>query len=179
MSEQIDSKQEQSMEEILQSIKRIIADDEIAENSSEKKYAEVRLNGVESDVLELTELVEALPVEPVVQDVLNAIDAKLEVAPPPTPPAAKHEDILDNIDSLISNEAAAATSNALHNFKAMQHNAATPQMPQPSLNFRGGTTIEDLVIEALKPELRDWLNANLPSMVERMVAAEIKKIAGN
>lgn len=171
MSEQQDSKQDESMEEILKSIKRIIADDEVGENVSEKKSAEVRPSGVESTILELTELVQT---ESVGADVLSAIDSKLEVAPP-----ANHKDILDNIDSLISNEAATATSNALHNFKHMQHNMELPQIPQASLGFRSGTTIEDLVIEALKPELRDWLNANLPSMVERMVAAEIKKIAGN
>ena len=174
MSEQQDSKQDESMEEILKSIKRIIADDEVGENVSEKKSAEVRPSGVESTILELTELVQT---EPVSADVLNAIDAKLEVAPPAAP--ANHKDILDNIDSLISSEAATATSNALHNFKHMQHHMELPQIPQASLGFRSGTTIEDLVIEALKPELRDWLNANLPSMVERMVAAEIKKIAGN
>jgi cell pole-organizing protein PopZ len=174
MSEQQDSKQDESMEEILKSIKRIIADDEAVENVSEKKSAEVRPSGLESTILELTELVQT---ESVGADVLSAIDAKLEVATPATP--ANHKDILDNIDSLISSEAATATSNALHNFKHMQHNMELPQIPQAPLGFRSGTTIEDLVIEALKPELRDWLNANLPSMVERMVAAEIKKIAGN
>jgi cell pole-organizing protein PopZ len=34
------------------------------------------------------------------------------------------------------------------------------------------------VADLLKPALREWLDQNLPAMVERMVAAEIAKIVG-
>ena len=39
-------------------------------------------------------------------------------------------------------------------------------------------TLEDLVKEMLRPMLKDWLDANLPGMVERLVRAEIDRIAG-
>lgn len=38
-------------------------------------------------------------------------------------------------------------------------------------------TLEELVGELLKPMLKDWLDANLPSMVEEMVREEIERVA--
>jgi cell pole-organizing protein PopZ len=40
----------------------------------------------------------------------------------------------------------------------------------------GSETLEGLVREMLRPMLRDWLDANLPAMVETMVAREIERI---
>ena len=38
-------------------------------------------------------------------------------------------------------------------------------------------TLEDLVKEMLKPMLKTWLDDNLPAMVERLVRAEIERVA--
>lgn len=38
-------------------------------------------------------------------------------------------------------------------------------------------TLEDLVKDLLRPMLKDWLDENLPSMVERMVRQEIERIS--
>ena len=40
-----------------------------------------------------------------------------------------------------------------------------------------GNTLEDLVREMLKPMLKDWLDQNLPPIVERMVAKEIARLS--
>ena len=40
----------------------------------------------------------------------------------------------------------------------------------------GSDTLEGMVREMLRPMLRDWLDANLPPMVETMVAREIERI---
>jgi hypothetical protein len=42
----------------------------------------------------------------------------------------------------------------------------------------GAKTLEELVKDLLRPMLKDWLDRNLPSLVERLVAREIAKIAG-
>lgn len=42
----------------------------------------------------------------------------------------------------------------------------------------GAKTLEDVVKELLRPMLKDWLDRNLPPLVERLVAREIAKIAG-
>lgn len=41
---------------------------------------------------------------------------------------------------------------------------------------RPGLTIEDIVREEIKPVLKSWLDANLPSLVERVVRAEINRV---
>ena len=38
-------------------------------------------------------------------------------------------------------------------------------------------TLEDIVREALRPMLKSWLDENLPRVVERMVQAEVERVA--
>ena len=38
-------------------------------------------------------------------------------------------------------------------------------------------TLEDLVKEMLRPMLKNWLDDNLPSLVERLVRAEIERVS--
>ncbi|MFG1428455.1 DUF2497 domain-containing protein [Roseixanthobacter glucoisosaccharinicivorans] len=38
-------------------------------------------------------------------------------------------------------------------------------------------TVEDLVKEILRPMLKEWLDANLPDIVERLVRAEIERVS--
>jgi hypothetical protein len=45
------------------------------------------------------------------------------------------------------------------------------RMPSPSL------TVEDLMKEMLRPMLKAWLDENLPGLVERLVQAEIQRVA--
>ena len=47
---------------------------------------------------------------------------------------------------------------------------------EPSAPFRSGETVEDLVTEMLKPMMKEWLDNNLPKLVEDVVQREIKKI---
>jgi uncharacterized protein len=42
----------------------------------------------------------------------------------------------------------------------------------------GNDTLEGLVREMLKPLLREWLDAHLPAVVERIVAQEVARISG-
>ena len=42
----------------------------------------------------------------------------------------------------------------------------------------GSDSLEGLVREMLKPMLSEWLDANLPRLVEEMVAREIARITG-
>jgi cell pole-organizing protein PopZ len=40
-------------------------------------------------------------------------------------------------------------------------------------------TLQDLVCEILRPMLKSWLDDNLPTVVERLVLAEIEQIVGS
>ncbi|ODT01073.1 MAG: hypothetical protein ABS49_02750 [Erythrobacter sp. SCN 62-14] len=67
--------------------------------------------------------------------------------------------------------------------EAMQENLAALAMlaepgARPQIVRSGETSLEGLTRELLRPMLAEWLDQNLPAMVERMVQAEIARIAG-
>jgi uncharacterized protein len=43
---------------------------------------------------------------------------------------------------------------------------------------RGGPSIEDVVREEVRPLLKEWLDAHLPGLVERLVRSEIERVLG-
>ena len=70
-----------------------------------------------------------------------------------------------------------AASNAMRdNLAALAMMATPPAAPQ--IVRSGETSLEGLAREMLRPVLAEWLDANLPAMVEKMVQAEISRIAG-
>lgn len=40
----------------------------------------------------------------------------------------------------------------------------------------GGPTLEDMVRDEIRPLLKEWLDANLPALVERVVRSEIERV---
>lgn len=54
---------------------------------------------------------------------------------------------------------------------------AEPGVP-PQIVRSGETSLEGMARELLRPALAEWLDKNLPQMVERMVASEIARIVG-
>jgi hypothetical protein len=75
----------------------------------------------------------------------------------------------DNGESLISEPTQAAASTSLSEI-------ARAALTQRALAIGDGRTLEDLVREALRPELKIWLDTHLASMVDRIVREEIKKM---
>lgn len=65
---------------------------------------------------------------------------------------------------LISNATSAAVDSA---FNALAQ----------TVLVQNARTLEDLVREMLRPMLKTWLDDNLPSMVERLVRAEIERVS--
>lgn len=66
---------------------------------------------------------------------------------------------------------------------AMQENLAALAMlaeppARPQIVRQGETSLEGLTRELLRPMLAEWLEANLPAMVENLVQAEIARIVG-
>jgi uncharacterized protein len=230
MSQAAAKAQEPSMEEILASIRRIIADDEGAKPASPShpaateptatpatpsraavagagavaaavgEPAPMSQNDVDAvlagfdrssayptppastpagdprDVLELTAAMEAhteFPASPpfgAVEAVSDAVFAKAEPDPGPgrAPPRAAaslrsqfHE---AEEQPLLSNRATAAVATA---FGSLAHTVL-------SQNAR---TLDDLVQEMLRPMLKSWLDDNLPTIVERLVRAEIERVS--
>jgi uncharacterized protein len=69
-----------------------------------------------------------------------------------------------DMSALLSNQASNSISSA---FGSLAHTVL-------SQNAR---TVDDLVKEMLKPLLKGWLDDNLPTLVERLVRAEIERVA--
>ena len=180
------------MEEILASIRRIIADDqEVAKAPPAPKPAPVQAapppppppprapEPLDEDVLELADVAQPVklasrprpdedePPEIDFREVGGApfepepVDLAPSRAPEPMPQAARQP---GEPDELLSHSTHAAVGQA---FNMLAHTVL-------SSNAR---TLEDLVREMLRPMLKNWLDDNLPTIVERLVRAEIERVA--
>lgn len=194
--------QDQSMEEILQSIKRIIAEEgepapsgsdvlELTDLLSEDDVSKLVDSGQDDPVGTLSiEEIMAAPIEP--EEYAAAPSAPPQPAPPvarpidpPAPveaPAPKPEPIAP-VDHAPRDEAAIVSEStidksaaALDALRRMPY--SIPPIPPSGLHFRAGVTIEDLVLEAMRPMLKSWLDEYLPGMVERLVEKEVRRVSG-
>lgn len=79
---------------------------------------------------------------------------------------------------LIDGSAAGAAADAFSRLSlAVQESVPTPAAGDPGLLVGGNQqTIEDLVKDMLRPMLKDWLDRNLPGVVERYVEREIVRL---
>jgi cell pole-organizing protein PopZ len=70
--------------------------------------------------------------------------------------------------TILSDRAAEASRGALDQLSRLVVKPETP----------GSDSLEGLVREMLRPMMAQWLDAHLPGIVERLVTAEIARIAG-
>jgi len=84
--------------------------------------------------------------------------------PPPSPVVG---------DRLVSIATAAASVAALSQLADLGQKGQVGTTPLGD----AGRTLESLVRELLKPMLRDWMDANLAPLVERLVREEIQRMA--
>ena len=110
-----------------------------------------------ADVLDLTEAMAEPSPSPGPAPTFRTIDGTSDVvfSTKPEPPPDR---------ALISNETIAAVDSA---FNTLAH----------TVIGQNARTLEDLVREMLRPMLKSWLDDNLPSMVERIVRAEIERVS--
>ncbi|MCZ6902281.1 MAG: PopZ family protein [Rickettsia endosymbiont of Ixodes persulcatus] len=79
----------------------------------------------------------------------------------------------DEEEKLISTKSAEAIGNIFKNF------TDTIKDKKRDNNIPSKNALEELVVEMLKPELKLWLDKNLPLLVKELVEIEIKKLAQN
>lgn len=85
----------------------------------------------------------------------------------------------DHAPSLIAPETQAAGAASMSTLLR----TLSTERPQPASErvtpvYRSGPTFEDMVREEMRPMLKQWLDDNLPDMVERLVRAEIEAMVG-
>ena len=167
---------EPSMEEILASIRKIIATENPPAQPAE-------------EILELTDVVDDEPApvpepepepEPVPEPVVEAVE---EEQPPPEPePEPVEEPVMQDPtpepepETIVSPDAGDSAAAA---FAALaDHLDHQVEAPEPGLAMgNGGQTLEGLVSALMRPMLKEWLDSNLPAIVERLVKDEIERIA--
>jgi hypothetical protein len=162
--------QEPSMEDILASIKRIIAEDSEAVGARAPKLrreamaavsASSVIAPVEPEPDQRAESETAPDADDEAPDVLE-LTSPMNDAPPAETPAAPVA------GTLTSSPAAEASRNA---FAALGQMQVRVEEGQPN-------TLDGLVADLLKPMLREWLDRELPALVERLVSAEVARLSG-
>ena len=155
---------EPSMEEILSSIKRIIAEEGDTPPGRQRRSARTPIvtQPIDLDDMDEDEILELSDPMPMV-DRTPSRAAKSEPATPPRAAATEPEG-----EPIVSQQTAAAARAPLE--------ALSRMMVKPDPSSDG--TLEGLVRDMLRPMLREWIDANVPAMVEDMVAKEIAKITG-
>ncbi|MFK8039811.1 MAG: DUF2497 domain-containing protein [Rickettsiaceae bacterium] len=80
-----------------------------------------------------------------------------------------------NDEALISNKSATDTVNTLKKFTNKVKSIEVNQYQRKD----SSSSIEEFMIELIRPQLKKWLDQNLPSLVEELVEKEIKKLIPN
>ena len=149
---------EPRLEDILASIKKVIAEDgrippRAARRNDEPAFRKLTPR---DDILELTETFEA------------------DSGESPRDDAHVYDDEDDDRERpLVSEERERAMRESLAALAAISAPGASPQIVRS-----GETSLEGLVREMLKPMLAQWLDENLPDLVEGIVEREISRITG-
>lgn len=144
---------EPSVEEILQSIKQVIARDTLADPRPARP---LRDNAIEA----------LLGSTPFTDD-----DDVLELQEAAQLPSQAPDDSEES--PLLQPGARNSMRESLAALAMLSEPGAQPQIVRS-----GETSLEALTRELLRPALAEWLDKNLPPMVERLVAAEIARIVG-
>jgi len=144
---------EPSMEDILSSIKKIIAED----NSKPQGFTRARAR------------VQERPVE---------VEEPVAVAAPAPELVALEDDILELTESAPVDMPAESPIVSTVAVEASRHALASLSKLVVKPEVAGSDTLEGMVRDMLKPMLKSWLDAHLPEIVERVVAQEVARISG-
>ena len=175
--------QDQSMDDILASIRRILNEDEAAAQATEATEPAAPeapiATASEAAPPPRTPAPELAP-PPVMPapmarsgpDPVELTSDMLVTPPnPPIPQAATSPRLgMEDASGLIAPAAAAAATASVGSLLRAVSSERGAQV------YRGGPSIEDVVREGIRPILKAWLDNHLPPLVERLVRAEIERV---
>ena len=175
---------EPSVEEILDSIKKVIARDASdAALASKTRRREGLVSRQETehsevdDILDLGLIGSALGDEEIGNDRDDAVGHTDQGDYEDEDEDENEENLVEDdsevSENLTTDRAAEAMRQSLAALAMLSDPPAKPQIVRS-----GETSLEGLVREMMRPMLAQWLDANLPEIVERLVKAEIARIAG-
>lgn len=161
------------MEEILASIRRILNEDDTPAESADPNGSLSTGDDVlvlDQSMMVATREPDATEAEPVAVSPEPEAQQEME-AVTPTPQDLARDYPAPDAD-LVAPEAAAAAASSVGN---LMRSLAAGRATQV---YSGGPTLEDMVRAELRPLLKEWLDVNLPPVVERLVRAEIERVVG-
>jgi uncharacterized protein len=156
-----------SMEDILASIRHILSEDEVAippPPGTGPKAAAPEILELKEDIL----VADQDQVPPAVPAVGTPQSPPVLLIHTPVPADAPAEPDRSLLAPAVAAAAAASVGSLLRAVAANRSSAVT----------RGGPSIEDVVRAELRPMLKEWLDAHLPGLVERLVRVEIERVLG-
>lgn len=173
---------EASVEEILESIKKVIARDNRAVALEARRRRELAADRSVT-ATPFSTAAEA-PLQHQARDGEEVLDlAEMEFAPEPETPAdaPDHSPAMPLEPAANLRDETPLIADGVRS--AMQENLAALAMlaeppARPQIVRSGETSLEGLTRELLRPMLAEWLETNLPGMVEKLVQAEIARIVG-
>jgi len=164
--------EEASVEEILESIKKVIARDNRADAAATRRRRETA--GVAAQGADAEEA----PAKTDSDEVLDLAEMEfVEDADVASPVADTGSQELET-DDMTQDDAPLTNENARENMRENLEALAMLAQPSapPQIVRSGETSLEGLARDMLRPMLSEWLDANLPGMVEQMVQDEIARI---
>jgi cell pole-organizing protein PopZ len=173
------------MEEILASIRRIIADDQDGLKPASGTPSANDKPSSGDDVLDLAELTPAnLPDLDLEHEDVSFRDSDGQIdfdaipvdEEPQAPPVRAPEPELPASPRGAGPRAETPAETLLSSAANASVSSAFGLLGATVLN-NNARTLEDLVKDLLRPMLKGWLDENLPPLVERLVRAEIERIA--
>jgi len=187
--------QEPSMEEILASIRRIIADDDatktVPQHAPEPVQPEVPppppAAAVRPPAVEEPSSMDYPAAPDQASEILELTESMAASIPQPSPSAmpspAQFRTIDGSSDVGFTEPVEKPAPRAREERGALISGEASAAVDSAfnalaqTVLVQNARTLEDLVREMLRPMLKSWLDDNLPGMVERMVRAEIERVS--
>jgi cell pole-organizing protein PopZ len=177
---------EPSMEDILASIRRIIADDMDPVHEPEvraaaptslksvldiaESHVTVQHNAEPFEAEQVSEAeIHSFQEEHAVSILMVNYEAEHQAVPAQGRPVlgAPAKPCEKSSEALLSDGVSASVSEAFVQLRSATPTAQVPAQPK---------SVEDLMAELLRPMLKSWLDQNLPALVERLVQAEIERV---
>lgn len=169
------------MNEILATIRRIVAEDGTLPGRSsggaaaapEEPLHLTSAVGDDGSVRQLPPTASGNPAPAPEASLTSVLGAR---AAPGEPPPRREPLSLRTTPAPVAGAGLVGETAALAAGAALARVAAAPRGPRSS-PMVGERPLEDIVRELLRPLLQTWLDENLPPLVERLVEAEIARIA--
>jgi len=190
MAQPSPNKEEPSMEDILSSIRKIIQsnDEQQASGSDDAEATSQQTDEAAMIAIEEEATSENLDAAPAVTESQPAADVQQVEAEP----VKTNSQLPTSADGDLTSAPARAVERDASNLPAQQPSLRSKVLMSAdaeskvassftdltnALDAHSGKNVEELTTELLQPMLTEWLDNNLPMIVERLVREEIERVA--